>query len=323
MQTLVYCWIFTAFFAVSDQNSQRPMPQGRNITGRDGDTILLNGDDRVRIIRRRQAIVRSVFDPSRQWVILIADFAKPDSDPDGLVDTVYSFRDITGAWPLGARWEGQVVIEEHSGEPGPQRGIVLRTGQGAIQLYSGPPQNAEFQEPGAIAVVHYSGSGRNLSMRSTFDQAEQRAVAELERNLANNAERARQGLPGMTTFSSEGPAGGVATGTLVGPYVTPRQGATPPTASGPIRVGGAVAPPRKIHDVPAVLPEDARRAGVRGMVIVELTIGVDGAVTDARVLRSIPLLDQAALDAVRQWRYEPTLLNNQPVSVKVTAVVSF
>ena len=70
-------------------------------------------------------------------------------------------------------------------------------------------------------------------------------------------------------------------------------------------------------------PPTARAAGVQGVVILEITIGEDGAVSNARVLRSIPLLDQAALDAVRQWRYEPTLLNGAPTPVIMTATVNF
>jgi protein TonB len=50
---------------------------------------------------------------------------------------------------------------------------------------------------------------------------------------------------------------------------------------------------------------------------------VDGTIREARVLRSIPLLDQAALDAVRQWEYEPTLLNGAPVPVILTVTVQF
>jgi protein TonB len=62
---------------------------------------------------------------------------------------------------------------------------------------------------------------------------------------------------------------------------------------------------------------------VSGIVIIEATIGKDGSVRDARVLRSVPLLDQAALDAVRQWRFTPTLLNNEPVEVIMTVTVNF
>ena len=62
---------------------------------------------------------------------------------------------------------------------------------------------------------------------------------------------------------------------------------------------------------------------VTGAVIIEATIGPDGKVIDAKVLRSIPLLDQAALDAVRQWEYTPTLLNGVPVPVVVTVTINF
>jgi protein TonB len=59
------------------------------------------------------------------------------------------------------------------------------------------------------------------------------------------------------------------------------------------------------------------------VVIIEATIGVDGAVQEAKVLRSIPLLDSAALDAVRQWEFSPTLLNGEPVPVIMTVTVQF
>jgi protein TonB len=55
----------------------------------------------------------------------------------------------------------------------------------------------------------------------------------------------------------------------------------------------------------------------------EATIGADGKVSDVRVLRSIPLLDQAAMDAVRQWEYAPTVLNGTPVPVLMTVTLNF
>jgi protein TonB len=58
-------------------------------------------------------------------------------------------------------------------------------------------------------------------------------------------------------------------------------------------------------------------------VIIEATIDREGRVTEARLLRSIPLLDQAALEAVRQWEYEPTLLNGVTVPVIMTVTVNF
>jgi protein TonB len=62
---------------------------------------------------------------------------------------------------------------------------------------------------------------------------------------------------------------------------------------------------------------------VQGVVILETVIGPDGKVQDARVLRSIPLLDQAAVESVRQWEFTPTLLNGSPVPVIMTVTVQF
>jgi TonB family protein len=87
--------------------------------------------------------------------------------------------------------------------------------------------------------------------------------------------------------------------------------------------GGVVKEPRKIRDVKPIYPEIARTARVVGTVILEARIGEDGTVRDARILRSVPLLDQAALGAVRQWLFTPTLLNGVPIEVVITATVTF
>ena len=91
----------------------------------------------------------------------------------------------------------------------------------------------------------------------------------------------------------------------------------------PVRVGGQIKPPTKIKDVKPIYPAIAQSAGVTGSVTIEATIGEDGKVSDARVVRSVALLDQAALDAVRQWEYMPTLLNGVPVPVLTTITVNF
>jgi periplasmic protein TonB len=90
-----------------------------------------------------------------------------------------------------------------------------------------------------------------------------------------------------------------------------------------VRVGGNIAAPRKLRNVQPVYPQIAQSARVQGAVIIEATIDTRGHISDTRVLRSIPLLDQAALDAVRQWEYEPTLLNGVPVPVIMTVTVNF
>jgi TonB family protein len=91
----------------------------------------------------------------------------------------------------------------------------------------------------------------------------------------------------------------------------------------PVRIGGAIQPPIKIKHVAPVYPDIAISARVQGIVIVEATIGTDGSVTDARVLRPVALLDQAAVDAVLQWKFTPTLLNGEPVPVIMTMTVNF
>ena len=97
----------------------------------------------------------------------------------------------------------------------------------------------------------------------------------------------------------------------------------PPVHQAPIRVGGSVRAPQKLRDVRPTYSAIALAARIQGIVIIEATIGVDGRVVDARVLRSVPMLDQAALDAVRQWEYTPTLLNGAPVPVIMTVTVTF
>ncbi len=91
----------------------------------------------------------------------------------------------------------------------------------------------------------------------------------------------------------------------------------------PVRVGGVIREPRKLVHVAAEYPEIARRARVEGLVVIEAMIDERGAVVDARVLRSVPLLDAAALTAVKEWRYTPTLLNGVPVRVLMAVTFNF
>ncbi|MCC6992086.1 MAG: energy transducer TonB [Acidobacteria bacterium] len=98
---------------------------------------------------------------------------------------------------------------------------------------------------------------------------------------------------------------------------------SPPGPKGPVVVGGRVTAPARTSYVAPVYPAIAQAARVQGLVVIQATIGTDGAVVDATVLRSVPLLDQAALTAVRQWRYTPTRLNGEVVAVIMTVTVNF
>jgi TonB family protein len=90
-----------------------------------------------------------------------------------------------------------------------------------------------------------------------------------------------------------------------------------------VRVGGAVRSPTKTRDVTPVYPAIAKSNRIGGTVQLELTIGPDGKVADARVLKSVPVLDQAALDAVRQWEYAPTRVKGVAVPVIVNVAINF
>jgi protein TonB len=122
-----------------------------------------------------------------------------------------------------------------------------------------------------------------------------------------------QGVPdggaGRTATATDGTNGGG--GQAVG------------SGQAPMRLGGGIQPPKKVKDVTPVYPPDAMSGQLRGTVVIEATISVEGRVVNAVVRRSIAGLDQAALEAVRQWEYEPARLNGVAVAVIMTVTVAF
>ena len=105
-------------------------------------------------------------------------------------------------------------------------------------------------------------------------------------------------------------------------FVEPPPAPTPVPPQ-PVHPGGKIRAPTRTKNVLPVYPRLAQTVRVEGDVLIEAVIGPDGRVRETRVLRSIPLLDQAALDAVRAWEYTPTFLNDQPVPVILTVTVRF
>jgi TonB family protein len=108
----------------------------------------------------------------------------------------------------------------------------------------------------------------------------------------------------------------------------PRSGAGPllsHTDGQPLRVGGSVRPPHMEYNVRPVYPPGMREAGREAVVPIEAVIGLDGTVSSVRVLSAQihPDFAIAAADAVRQWRFTPTLLNGAPVDVALTVSVEF
>ena len=91
----------------------------------------------------------------------------------------------------------------------------------------------------------------------------------------------------------------------------------------PVRVGGGIKAPAKTRDVKPIYPEIAQASKVQGVVIIQATVNTSGQVVHTHVLRGQALLDQAAIEAVSQWEFTPTLLTGVPTPVIMTVTVNF
>lgn len=91
----------------------------------------------------------------------------------------------------------------------------------------------------------------------------------------------------------------------------------------PTRIGDGVHQPTKTHDVKPAYPAGAQSQHAQGVVIIEAIIDPSGSIANARIIRSIPALDEAALSAVSRWQFTPTLVNGTPVAVLMTVTVNF
>jgi protein TonB len=130
---------------------------------------------------------------------------------------------------------------------------------------------------------------------------------------------------GMTGGVPGGVAGG-SMGGVLGGVIGGMGGAPPPPKphqTGPIKVGGNVQAARILNRVQPQYPPLARQTRISGTVRLHAIISKDGSIQQLEVISGHPLLQQAALDAVRQWRYQPTLLNGEPVEVDTTIDVIF
>jgi protein TonB len=126
---------------------------------------------------------------------------------------------------------------------------------------------------------------------------------------------------GVEAGFEQGIPGGIAGGIVGGFEIAPPP--PPPARGEPVRIGGEISAPRLIYRVEPEYPPIAVNAQIEGIVILEATVDHTGAVRDARVLRSRGVLDEPAVNAVEQWRYEPLLLNGRPSPFVLTVTVSF
>jgi protein TonB len=169
--------------------------------------------------------------------------------------------------------------------------------------------------PPAPAVPVRSASSQTADVPTNPDPAPTRAPDAIK------PEGALPIFPDVGMPPSAGVPDGV--GFVVGDKPVPVPPPDPPRPAGPVRVADLPVTPRKIGDVRPVYPEIARAARLEGTVIMEAVLDPTGRVTQLRVIKSAPMFDQAALDAVRQWRYTPSLYGGHAVSVLMTITVRF
>jgi periplasmic protein TonB len=126
------------------------------------------------------------------------------------------------------------------------------------------------------------------------------------------------GVPGgIAGGSAGGVLGGIIGGVGSGPPPPPKP------AQARIRVGGNVQAAKMLRQIQPMYPQIAKTAHVQGTVILHAIISKDGSVQELQYVSGPPLLMKSAMDAVRQWRYQPTLLNGEPVEVDTTISVIF
>jgi protein TonB len=161
----------------------------------------------------------------------------------------------------------------------------------------GPPSDAPRVSPDAAPVVEPTG-----------------VTPETERAAAPPSLSVVDGVVNGLPFDSDAIGGSVA---------PPPPPPPPPPVRRPVPLHSGIKRPEKIVDVAPVYPAVAQAARKDGVVILETVIDVRGSVESVRVLRSVPLLDEAAVAAVKQWRFTPALLNGEPVPVVMTVTVNF
>ena len=126
---------------------------------------------------------------------------------------------------------------------------------------------------------------------------------------------------GAENGSADGVEGGVPGGVVGG--IVGGLPEAPPASAAPIRVGGQVREPRRLVAVQPVYPELAQKSRLQGTVILEAIVNERGRVVNVNLLQGVPMLTDAAVEAVKKWVYTPTLVNGIPTPIVMTVTVRF
>lgn len=273
----------------------------------DAERQLRSGLDLVRHQRAAQTLARQAQKPSGSKDPLRVGIDVPAPKRTQVVDPIYP------AEAARAAAVGVVVIEAVIGKDGKvDRADVIKSvsqldaaARNAVRQWRFEPtvQNGQPVEVAAIFALDFTLRSEPLVMDDLevgLLYAERHHYADAEFVLA----RALQTMQEERRWFGARPGEG------------PRRVSQP---AGP----GSLEEPRKTKDAKPGYPVIAQRAKVQGLVIVEAVIDRQGKIGYARILKSVPFLDQAALNAVRQWEFTPTLLDGVPVEVLMTVTVNF
>jgi periplasmic protein TonB len=131
------------------------------------------------------------------------------------------------------------------------------------------------------------------------------------------------GIPGGVPGAGGGLSGLMGGLPAAAPPKPPPAPPVPPKPTGPAKIGGNVVAANLINPVKPVYPPLAKMARQQGTVKFEAMISKEGTIEDLKLISGPPLLVQAAMDAVKQWKYKPTILNGEPTEVQTTIDVNF
>lgn len=169
-----------------------------------------------------------------------------------------------------------------------------------------------------VMPVHrvFMNQGKLIAPRYVPQQVAQIKEAPLEEDMSGAAGGVPGGVPGG---QMGGVIGGVIGGVL-GKGIVP---VAPMNPKKPMRVGGHIRAPKPVYQPAPLYPVIARQARVTGVVVVDAILDEQGNVMEMKVISGPPLLYQAAMDALKQWKYEPTYLNDSAISVQMIVNVTF
>jgi periplasmic protein TonB len=193
-------------------------------------------------------------------------------------------------------------------------------------LLVAPPAPAPPPPPAAArAVTPHPNSTRP---KLIYSQGKLTAPASIPKTISLDNVAAAPDVGGVVGGVPGGVEGGQLSGALGGVLggtgaSSPIPPPPPPAAKRIVRVGSSLKAPRQIYSVQPEYPTLAREARIWGTVVVDAVIDEHGNVVQARAVNGHPLLIPAALRAVLQWKYEPTLLNGAPVAVEMEVTVHF